>query len=188
MGGINIPKFKDEDDIYEQQLFTLSEVQPDLPQSHEASLMSRSPSPRCHDPGTAPLALLPTRLLIPHLLTHSVGAPRSIFDELVDDDQAVVAELQAGCWQPHAEHLEYLAAAPSWSVARSLGNFRHFLPMLYFWRRDERTNERTEGGRREERGNDEITSLAADVRAAVHSFSVVPCMFVWSGLVVYSDG
>ena len=31
-------------------------------------------------------------------------------------------------WQPHAEHLEYLAAA----VARSVRNFRHFLPMLYF--------------------------------------------------------
>ena len=56
-----------------------------------------------------------------------------------------------------------------------------------------RTSERTNGGRRrggeeEERGNDEITSPAANVRAAVHSFSFVPCMFVWSGLVVHSDG
>ena len=117
-----------------------------------------------------------------------MGAPRSIFGDLVDDDQAVaVAELQAGCWQPHAEHLEYLAAAPSRSAARSPGNFRHFLPMLYFWRTDGRANERTEGREEEERGNDEITSPAANARAAVHSFSFVPCMFVWSGLVAYSD-
>ena len=116
-----------------------------------------------------------------------MGAPRSIFGDLVDDDQAVaVAELQAGCWQPHAEHLEYLAAVPSRALAWKLSPFSSHALFLA----DGRANERTEGRDREEkeRGNDEITSPAANARAAVHSFSFVPCMFVWSGLVVYSDG
>ena len=74
-----------------------------------------------------------------------MGAPRSIFDDLVDDDQAVaVAELQAGCWQPHAEHLENLAAAASSrSVAcllrPSLFSYSGFLNSLR--RRPERRGE-----------------------------------------------
>ena len=68
-----------------------------------------------------------------------------------------------------------------------LETFAIFFPcFISGGRTSERTNERRE--EEKERGNDEITSPAANARAAVHSFSFVPCMFVWSGLVVYSDG